>query len=498
MYQQEMNEIKNQFEDDMMRLMTQGSSDELFEFNAEFRQVKRDSHPMISDEVWQTLRQKRDHENNMGKRAAIVKQMIDRQLVINDTENGRIWKQTFGALERKWAAIYAGSGSGKSNRSKRSNFSKQVCTAFSKMGKVEQERVAAMAERDQFGNLIGNKFDLVADGMICGTIVALIRYAYKGQENVHDKAFAALQKKGFKVIQYREPCESMIHDLQEANQFWIISGIKPLESVYCDAIINAWKKGCGLYLWGDNIPFIGEVNSLLEQLSQEFGSSEQIQLSGNVPGQVPVKFIEVESSPGGFSDHIIFTGIDALNSGETLSVLDKQLIEKLGLKFLLMDHEGNLISAVKETTGQEGRIIIDGGFTRLWEECGFSEGGTSRYVHNCAGYLALLSDEQEQAEVTKLMQTVKLEMEQEPNIVWEGYAGECSITYNTEVLFFLCGEINSDENTGDYTIDNPLGAWKNNMIISPQPIGKRAAEAIVDSGENPFSRQKGCARSSSY
>ncbi len=80
------------------------------------------------------------------------------------------------------------------------------------------------------------------------------------------------------------------------------------------------------------------------------------------------------------ADHLITTGLEYVFEGITISKINDP---NQAMKPLIWSTDGNVVTAIYEQQGQ--RLIIDGGFTRLY--CNWKSAGTGRYVKNAAAWL---------------------------------------------------------------------------------------------------------------
>ncbi len=59
--------------------------------------------------------------------------------------------------------------------------------------------------------------------------------------------------------------ESLKAELSNANQLWLISTSSAiLSSAHMDYIVDEWRKGLALYVFGDNAPYYVDANTLLK------------------------------------------------------------------------------------------------------------------------------------------------------------------------------------------------------------------------------------------
>jgi len=168
---------------------------------------------------------------------------------------------------------------------------------------------------------------------------------------------------------------------------------------YISAVINYHKTGGGLFLWGDNEPYYYEMNFILKQIS-EFNNDEKkpsyIQFSGNTYGDKILSYGD-PTKPGEFDkDHIIFSGINYLYEGVTICypVIQSSVNEKFidpsvecirrnvgDYDVLATSSNGKPVILKIEKKNGCGRVIIDSGWTKLYQS-NWSSVGQSRYVVN--------------------------------------------------------------------------------------------------------------------
>ena len=235
------------------------------------------------------------------------------------------------------------------------------------------------AEKDAYGNVQGNQYDLAKDNAFEDKIIAVLHlYTGRGGENFDfSLPETALKEKGFKVIRWQNntpPLEEFKSVLAKSTQFWLISEFnKSLNNDYLNVISEFFNSGRGLFLWGDNDPLNTTVNVVLEKLFKT-------KMSGNTMGDQVVSLQREKSQIGIIPNHAITTGIEFLYEGITIATIEgtKDLIP------LMYGSAGNLVSAYYEKDGK--RAIIDGGFTRLYFK--WDTAGTARFVKNAAAWLA--------------------------------------------------------------------------------------------------------------
>ena len=225
--------------------------------------------------------------------------------------------------------------------------------------------------RDCYGNLAGTEYDLCPNFAFNGETIAVLQF-YN-----FDFSFAksALEQKGFSLhIWTNTPAILEFEQvLNNSCQLWIISDSRiHLNSSYLDIIKKFFEKGRGVFIWGDNYPFIADANLVAMHL---FNGS----MSGNVSGDKCVEVQKVPKKSGFKPNHLISTGIVKLYEGVTVATI----AENPDLDPLVYGSADNVVASVYDKNGK--RSIIDGGFTRLFHK--WDSEGTQRYVVNAAAWL---------------------------------------------------------------------------------------------------------------
>lgn len=141
-----------------------------------------------------------------------------------------------------------------------------------------------------------------------------------------------------------------------------------------DACEAFHRSGGGLFVLADNMPFYTHANVILERISNA-------ELEGVTPGNQILKLGDAQF-PSSFSSHLITTGITGeLYEGDTVCYP-----KSLGsLQPLAQSSNGKPVILYQEASGNNGRVVVDTGFTKLWLK--FNTAGTSRYVRNVAVWL---------------------------------------------------------------------------------------------------------------
>jgi hypothetical protein len=249
-------------------------------------------------------------------------------------------------------------------------------------GQLHKRTVYVPPTRDPHGNAHGHQYDLAVDGAFEGQTVAVLHF-YTGMGFDFSLPRGALAEKGFSVYRWinRAPSpEELARGLEKANQLWIISGdTQQLNDKHLAVIKKFFDSGHGVYIWGDNPPYVGDANFVARAL---LGAT--MTPDAYVQGEKVVGMQEAPGKPGLRPNHLITTGLEHLYEGHTIPtiVLDKKSSQTL--EPLIVGSAGNLVAATYDRDGK--RAIVDGGFTRLYMV--WDTAGTARYVKNAAAWLA--------------------------------------------------------------------------------------------------------------
>ncbi len=227
-------------------------------------------------------------------------------------------------------------------------------------------------KKDGFGNAKGNQYDLAVDGAFEGqTVVILQMYPFD-----IEKPTAALSEKGFSVYRMQgiPSPEELQKALDKSCQFWLISGAtQNLNNEHAEIIKAYFYSGKGVYIWGDNSPFHADADFISKKLLN-------VSMSGTYMGDQAVGFKNGSSISGLRENHLITTGLETVYEGITISQIhDADQV----LTPLIWSTDGNVVTAIYENQGM--RLIIDGGFTRLYNK--WETAGTDRYIKNAASWL---------------------------------------------------------------------------------------------------------------
>jgi len=229
------------------------------------------------------------------------------------------------------------------------------------------------APKDKHGNADGTQYDLAKDGAFDGMKVVVL-HLYTGEGFTFNEPTAALEQKGFTVVRHTNapPASTLISDLEDASQLWIISNqSRLLNDEHVNIIKDFFDEGKGVYIWGDNQPYYVDANIVGEALLQ-------CTMTGNSHGNQVLN--ESKGNGSGFVQHHITTGLEFLYEGITIAAIQDPN-EKLVP--IMRGSDGLIVTACFDRDGK--RAVIDGGFTRLF--INWDDAGTARFVKNVAAWL---------------------------------------------------------------------------------------------------------------
>lgn len=143
------------------------------------------------------------------------------------------------------------------------------------------------------------------------------------------------------------------------------------------------KAKKSLYLWVDNTPLCTYVNYITEKF---FSGMKFI---GNYLGNNILNKSEELSAKGTFyQNHPFAYGINNFYEGWTIS---HPINLHPDFKIFALNSEGNPNVIYAEENENHGRIIIDTGYTKLWDTWWNTTAGTRQYVSNANVWLTGVS-----------------------------------------------------------------------------------------------------------
>jgi hypothetical protein len=244
-------------------------------------------------------------------------------------------------------------------------------------GKMEKVVVQEKVKNtDNFGNASGSQYDLAVDGAFKGQTIVVLHFCAHGSFDF-ELPKAALAEKGFSVYRFKNaaPSPEVLEEaLSKACQLWVIStSTQLLNDDHAEVIQRFFNSGKGVYLLGDNDPYHADADFLARKLIG-------VDMDGVYHGNQNVTFKSDTNNSGMKADHLITTGLEYVYEGVTIAKINdpNQVTTPL-----IWSSDGNVVTAIYENQGQ--RLILDGGFTRLYSS--WNNAGTGRYVKNAAAWL---------------------------------------------------------------------------------------------------------------
>jgi len=249
-----------------------------------------------------------------------------------------------------------------------------------------KSRAARDVPRDRFGNAVGAEFDLSPDHVFKGQRVAVLQLYSKGNFTFASPK-AALEQKGFAVTLWTAMPDlaTFNSELNVACQLWIISthgdAAGRWTAGHLDRVQRLVDEKKGLFLWGDNDPYNADANRVLGHLRETNGLS----LAGNYHADKVVGLhddADRAEGAGFAANHLVTTGLESLYEGITIASIvgpTKQY------RTIIRASDGKPVTALRDRNGV--RIMIDGGFTRLFCDRWSKTAGTARFVTNAACWL---------------------------------------------------------------------------------------------------------------
>ena len=198
--------------------------------------------------------------------------------------------------------------------------------------------------------------------------------------------------------------ENSIKKIQTGQYYavWVISGDGSgnlpeggnpnLVGQFINCLIQYWKCGGAVVLWCDNDPLFYETNLFLEKI--DFPEKTKLRFQGNhkgkkymLQGNINKKFIGVFNNKRNYSDnekrfsrYSLAHNLAIIAEGTTVSYTKEINLEPFTA--FAYDNEGgiSIVFWTSNDSKKNGDIIIDGGFTKLFNE--LDTEGTYRYIQN--------------------------------------------------------------------------------------------------------------------
>ena len=399
-----------------------------------------------------------------------VAQGISQQIkALRDTPEHKHFRSIFGALERLMSQT-AIRVSGPSNRGIRARSAKEVFTKFAGISNIS-------GERDQYGNSItGLTKSRAYEGMIITVLI------YNHELNDFTRARHILENMGFKVrvyditskystglnLSYLSEFE-LDNQLSASSQCWVISGVHSMSTFIGhrmtpskrDIILKHWHQGMGLYVLGDNVPFIADANFLLKSMYPDI----DVRMDHNYKGCKTLHH-SLDAVGGHITENLLTTGIINCFSGDTVAEIFNT--DKIpGFVEVMFESTGHLTLGYAPANGECGPVVISGAFTTLY--FGLDTPGSVRLIENSVGFL---STRMEETPVPVAASSVETTEEPSEFDLTDAMIGEDSISYEEGPLAILLHyPKNSDRNCTDLALNNSLGRPRANAkLLSRNPV----------------------------
>ena len=476
--------------DDLLNHLATGLAEEREQYEKCFKALKARMRPSNHCTVTRDVLRQFYRETDPDVRHQLQKEYVKRLTQLMDSEDGKKYTQLIDKIDRRTAKLLRKDlVQRRSYRARRAKNAKQVFSKYAGFNRIDG------AAEDAHGNADGEEYDLGRPGAYNGLRIVVLRQ-YPKFDFVD--AVAALKEKGFVVehpgtiLGYSEyppyyvPAPHTLDaSLEDASQLWLIpTSYNVLSSEHIDVIVKHWRKGLGVYIFGDHgsyTPFFEDANRLLTAMFP----SGLVNLSGNHPGGQTVTSHSADAPRGavGFAPHHITTGLVQLFEGITVSSLNAGACATMGFDEVLRDHDGNLIVVARPSLDGCGPVIVDGAYTKLY--CDWNKSGSARFVRNCACWLSTIvqSGEVDAEEGAASAPPAALNLD-------GAFIDECRIMCDTGPVALLATELpDPEQNTTDYALDNNLALARHNMVLCGQPIGINAAKGFLEMGQDPFSRR---------
>ena len=167
------------------------------------------------------------------------------------------------------------------------------------------------------------------------------------------------------------------------SEGYIQEVLKFVESPLCEGESDMKK---GLFIWGDNDPATADANAILQRLPFLKGS---VSLNGNfhadqVLTEHPAPTAMSAQGHSGFRPHFITTGLESLYEGITIA--DIRDPQHLCQPIITCSDNTSHVTCLHHSSTH--RVLVDGGFTRLFPDRWAKTAGTARFVTNAACFLA--------------------------------------------------------------------------------------------------------------
>lgn len=237
----------------------------------------------------------------------------------------------------------------------------------------------AHGKKDKHGNREGRAFDLGGESRLDGRLTLLVLTEGDVKPVTLDSNLVKALKRRIEV-QYIPDLPRNENDfekmLSDTTQIWVWAGQDPgcLPPSHLEVIKKKIKHGMSAFLLADNTPFTRGIDDILKTVSSDSA------IEGNYVGKQIIRATNV--GPGFEGKHPLFHGISKLYEGDTVST-----IIGTNLRTIARSTDGNSLICVSQSTPNQGKILVTGGFTALMDQY-WDTAGTERFALNAAAFLA--------------------------------------------------------------------------------------------------------------
>ncbi len=405
-------------------------------------------------------------------KAALGRQVAELLTTLGATKEVMTYTEYFEAAFRELDVICAQDKVGAFGRSNRAKRAKRPDVLF------RDAAALSKAVPDADGNTAASGGDLGIPGAFDGLKLLILSQYIELTETLLRPIRRDLEEKGFTVIIHcGDATDTKLKDLLvNVNQVWVIgTSTAVLTDAQIELLVDEWKSGTGFYVFGDNEPYYVDTNRLLKAMGLP-------QMSGNYHA---CKYLTPYNAATGkgFHDCLVTTGIDKrLYEGQTIAEFEKDDVLRTECKVVFNNTGGGISVIMRQAKNGCGQVIIDGAFTKLY--CKYDATGSKWLVVNSACFLA-----------ADFSAPVVVEPEGEEKVIELDLTGApkptCDILFDEMPCALLAHTLGDpEENTGDFTLDDPLRFGFGNMnIFSGQLTGLEVSKQMLARGENPFTRK---------
>jgi hypothetical protein len=232
---------------------------------------------------------------------------------------------------------------------------------------------------DAYGNEASDDFDLGKDGVFSDFSLLVGQFHGCLHSYWPKTAGAILKKKGFRTTLVNNEVD-FIKQIKEGDYdvAWIISERSTNSGngkQFCDAVMEFHHKKRGLFIWGDNDPYYAQANLILPTLAG-------CKLVGNNHGDKLLTYGDRNTAGYFDNDNIIFAGVNYLHEGITICYPD----QPGKLKTIATGTDGRTCIASMDSNNEGGRVIVDTGFTKMYDGY-WQRAGQARYIINACVWL---------------------------------------------------------------------------------------------------------------